>query len=328
MVSTRVITSKKSGEETVANEKKQIILASPRGFCAGVVRAIETVKLTLEKYGAPVYVLHEIVHNKHVLQELEQLGAYFVERLSDIPSGEICIFSAHGVSAQVEARAGELGLRTVDATCPLVSSVHRMVEKFHALDYDVIIIGHHGHPEVEGTAGRVTGKVHIVASTDEAKAVRIEDQNRVAYVTQTTLSEDDIVAIRGVLFERFPSIKGPVSNICYATQNRQNAVKKLAEKTDILLVVGSKNSSNSNRLREVGMKSGMPCYLIDDSNDIDPSWLEGIARIGLTAGASAPERLVEGVIAWMQARWDITFTEMEGHERKVKFHPAELKEQR
>ena len=306
------------------NEKKHIILASPRGFCAGVVRAIETVKLTLKKHGAPVYVLHEIVHNKHVLQELEQLGALFVERLSDIPSGKICIFSAHGVSAWVEERAKELGLRTLDATCPLVSSVHRMVEKYHRLDFDVIIIGHHRHPEVEGTAGRVKGKVHIVATLEEARMVQVNDQNRVAFVTQTTLSEDDIVAIRGVLFERFSCIKGPVSNICYATQNRQNAVKKLAEKTDLLLVVGSKNSSNSNRLREVGVKSGMPCYLIDDKNDIDPSWLEGVERIGVTAGASAPERLVEGVIAWMQERWDITFTEMEGQERKVHFHPAEL----
>ncbi|MDR3631081.1 MAG: 4-hydroxy-3-methylbut-2-enyl diphosphate reductase [Desulfocapsaceae bacterium] len=304
--------------------KKHIILASPRGFCAGVVRAIETVRLTLEQHGAPVYVLHEIVHNKHVLQELERLGAIFVERLADIPPRGICIFSAHGVSAQVEERAKTLGLRTIDATCPLVSSVHRMVEKFHGMDYDVVIIGHHRHPEVEGTAGRVRGKVHIVASPEEARELQVEDPGRVAFVTQTTLSEDDIVAIRGALFEKFPSMKGPVSNICYATQNRQNAVKKLAEKTDLLLVVGSKNSSNSNRLREVGLKSGIPCYLIDDKNDIDPSWLEEVEKIGVTAGASAPERLVEGVIAWMQGRWEVTFVEMEGKERKVQFKPAEL----
>lgn len=304
--------------------KKHITLASPRGFCAGVVRAIETVKLTLRKHGAPVYVLHEIVHNKHVIQELEQLGAVFVEGLTDIPDGEICIFSAHGVSVKVEDKARKLGLRTIDATCPLVSSVHRMVEKYHNQDYDVVIIGHHRHPEVEGTAGRVKGKVHIVASLEEARKLQVADQSRVAFVTQTTLSEDDISAIREILFERFPLMKGPESNICYATQNRQNAVKKLAEFADLLLVVGSKNSSNSNRLREVGIKSGTPGYLIDDKDDINPTWLEGVERIGVTAGASAPERLVEGVIQWMQERWDISFNEMEGEEKKVYFKPAEL----
>ena len=305
-------------------EKKHIILASPRGFCAGVVRAIETVKLILKEHGSPVYVLHEIVHNKHVLQELEQLGAVFVEGLTDIPGGKICIFSAHGVSVRVEEKARKLGLMTIDATCPLVSSVHRMVEKYHNLDYDVIIIGHHRHPEVEGTAGRVNGKVHIVASPEEAWQMQVADQRLVAFVTQTTLCEDDIFAIRKILFNRFPLMKGPVSNICYATQNRQNAVKELAEIADLLLVVGSKNSSNSNRLREVGIKSGMTCYLIDDKKDIDPTWLEGVERIGLTAGASAPERLVEGVIQWMQERWDITFEEMKGEEKKVKFKPAKL----
>jgi 4-hydroxy-3-methylbut-2-en-1-yl diphosphate reductase len=304
--------------------KKHIRLASPRGFCAGVVRAIETVKLTLNKHGAPVYVLHEIVHNRHVINELEQLGAIFVEGLTDIPDGEICIFSAHGVAVRVEERARKLGLRTIDATCPLVSSVHRMVEKYHNQDYDVIIIGHHRHPEVEGTAGRVGGKVHIVANVEEAWQVQVADRNRVAFVTQTTLSEDDITEIRQILFERFPMMKGPESNICYATQNRQNAVKKLAESSDLLLVVGSKNSSNSNRLREVGIKSGTPGYLIDDKDDIDPAWLEGAKRIGVTAGASAPERLVEGVIQWMQERWDISFNEMDGEEKKVYFKPAEL----
>jgi 4-hydroxy-3-methylbut-2-en-1-yl diphosphate reductase len=307
-----------------AMKKKHITLASPRGFCAGVVRAIETVKLTLKKHGAPVYVLHEIVHNKHVIQELEQLGAVFVEGLTDIPGGEICIFSAHGVSARIEEKAGRLGLRTIDATCPLVSSVHRMVEKYHNLDYDVIIIGHHRHPEVEGTAGRVKGKVHIVANPEEAWQLQVADQRRVAFVTQTTLSEDDILPIRGILFERFPLMKGPESNICYATQNRQNAVKKLAEISDLLLVVGSKNSSNSNRLREVGVKSGLPGYLIDDKDDIDPTWLEEVERIGVTAGASAPERLVEGVIQWMRQHLDVDFSEMEGEERKVYFKPAEL----
>jgi 4-hydroxy-3-methylbut-2-en-1-yl diphosphate reductase len=305
-------------------KKKNILLASPRGFCAGVVRAIETVRLTLRKYGSPVYVLHEIVHNKHVIQELEQLGAVFVEGLTDIPDGGICIFSAHGVALRVEEKARKLGLRTIDATCPLVGSVHRMVEKYHKIGYDVVIIGHHRHPEVEGTAGRVNGKVHIVASSEEAWQVQVTDRNRVAFVTQTTLSEDDIYTIRGILYERFPLMKGPESNICYATQNRQNAVKKLAEFTDLILVVGSKNSSNSNRLREVGLKSGIPGYLIDDKDDINPDWLEGVERIGVTAGASAPERLVEGVIQWIQEHWNIGFNEMEGEEKKVYFKPAEL----
>lgn len=305
-------------------KNKQIVLASPRGFCAGVVRAIETVKLTLRKHGAPVYVLHEIVHNRHVIRELEQMGTIFVEGLSDIPSGEICIFSAHGVSAMVEERARKLGLKTIDATCPLVSSVHRMVEKYHSLDYDVVIIGHHRHPEVEGTAGRVNGKVHIVATPEEAAGLRVESSDRVACVTQTTLCQEDIAEIREILLARFPDIKGSVSSICYATQNRQNAVKKLANVADVLLVVGSKNSSNSNRLREVGMKSGMVGYLIDDKDDIDPAWLEDVERIGLTAGASAPERLVKGVIEWMQSRWDVSFKEMKGEERKVYFKPAEL----
>jgi len=307
-------------------KKKQVILASPRGFCAGVVRAIETVKLTLKKHGDPVYVLHEIVHNKHVIQELEEMGTIFVEGLADIPSGEICIFSAHGVSAAVENRAKKLGLRTIDATCPLVGSVHKMVERYHRLDYDVIIIGHHRHPEVEGTAGRVDSKVHIIATPEEACNLPVEDPRRVACVTQTTLCEDDISEIKDVLLQRFKTIEGSISNICYATQNRQNAVKRLANVADVLLVVGSKNSSNSNRLREVGEKSGLPGYLIDDKNDIDPNWLENKGKIGLTAGASAPERLVTGVIKWMQTRWDVSYYEMKGEEKKVHFKPAELKE--
>ncbi len=303
-------------------KKKQLILASPRGFCAGVVRAIETVKLTLEKHGSPVYVLHEIVHNKHVISELEASGTVFVKELNEIPRGEVCIFSAHGVSFETKEKAKQLGLRTVNATCPLVTSVHRLVEKYHREQYDVVIIGHHRHPEVEGTAGRVQGKVHIVAKEEEVDALEVMDSNRVAYVTQTTLSQDDVVAIRDTLKARFPKIKSSSSNICYATQNRQNAVKELAKKIDLLLVVGSKNSSNSNRLKEVGVRSGIDSYLIDDNNDIDPSWFDGKKIIGLTAGASAPERLVEGVIAWLQERWVVKVTEMEGEERKVYFRPA------
>ncbi len=305
----------------------KLTLASPRGFCAGVVRAIETVKLTLEKHGAPVYVLHEIVHNKHVIKELEELGALFVEELVDVPKGEVCIFSAHGVSLQVEDKAKQLGLRTINATCPLVTSVHRLVEKYHGQGYDVVIIGHHKHPEVEGTAGRVKGRkgrVHIVANDKEANDLKVTDEHRVVYVTQTTLSQDDVVAIREILVKRFPKIKQSISNICYATQNRQNAIKKLAANIDLLLVVGSKNSSNSNRLMEMGVKSGIESHLIDDKKDIDEEWFEDTLSIGLTAGASAPERLVRGVTQWLETRWDLQVFEMEGEEQKVYFRPASL----
>jgi 4-hydroxy-3-methylbut-2-enyl diphosphate reductase len=305
----------------------EIILANPRGFCAGVIRAIKTVRLTLEKYGAPVYVLHEIVHNRHVIQELQEQGAVFVEYLSDIPTGAVTIFSAHGVSRAIEEQAAELGLRTIDATCPLVASVHKMVEKYHEEGYDVVIIGHHDHPEVEGTAGRIDGQVHLIATVEEVEALQVNDSALMAYVTQTTLSQDDITGVLQALERRFPDINGPLSNICYATQNRQNAVKELAGKTDLLFVVGSKNSSNSNRLREVGTRQGIDCHLIDDAGDIDPAWLDGVRRIGVTAGASAPERLVDGVIHWLQDYGATTFHEMAGKKEKVRFEPAELDEQ-
>ena len=299
-----------------------ILLASPRGFCAGVERAIETVKLCLEKHGRPVYVLHEIVHNMHVIRELEEAGAIFVEHLNDIKRGDVCIFSAHGVSTAVEKYGSDLGLRTIDATCPLVGSVHRMVEKYHALDYDVLIIGHHNHPEVEGTAGRVQGKVHIIADESEAAAIPISDPKKVAYVTQTTLCKDDIRGILSVLRNRFPHIQGPRSNICFATQNRQNAVKQLAESSDLLLVVGSRNSSNSNRLKEVGSKFGVKTHLIDDNNDIRIEWLKDVRTVGITAGASAPERLVDGVIEWMLQHGGGEVLEMEGITEKIHFKPA------
>lgn len=302
-----------------------VYLASPRGFCAGVERAIEIVKLSLSRYGKPVYVLHEIVHNKHVILELEAAGAVFVENLQDIPPGEVCIFSAHGVSLAIEIRARELGLRTVDATCPLVGSVHRMVEKYHSRGYDVIIIGHHGHPEVEGSAGRVSGgRVHIVADEQEAADLAVCDIERVAYVTQTTLCQNDLVGILEVLSQRFPHLKGPKSNICFATQNRQDAVKQLAEKADVIFVVGSKNSSNSNRLKEVGLQCGVESYLIDDYRDLDPLWLVDKKRIGITAGASAPEQLVEGVILWMKKHGATKVIELEGIKESVHFRPSVL----
>ena len=304
----------------------RVLLASPRGFCAGVVRAIETVNLTIKSQGAPVYVLHEIVHNKHVILELEGQGARFVKHLSEIPSGEICIFSAHGVSVETEEQARQLGLRTIDATCPLVTSIHQMVEKYHDQGFDVIIIGHHGHPEVVGTAGRVTGRVHVVASKAEAEHLQVATPEKTAYVTQTTLSQDDVAGIKSILEHRFPGIKGPVkSNICYATQNRQNAVTYLAKECDLILVVGSKNSSNSNRLRDVAKKSGGISHLIDDRDDIDPSWLEGAAKVGITAGASAPERLVEGVLDWLDEHAEVVeVTEMKGKEERISFKPAVL----
>ena len=304
----------------------RVLLASPRGFCAGVVRAIETVNLTIKSQGAPVYVLHEIVHNKHVISDLEEQGARFVNHLSEIPSGEICIFSAHGVSVETEEQARQLGLRTIDATCPLVTSIHQMVEKYHDRGFDVIIIGHHGHPEVVGTAGRVNGRVHIVASKAEAGHLQVATPEKTAYVTQTTLSQDDVAGIKSILEHRFPGIKGPVkSNICYATQNRQNAVTYLAKECDLILVVGSKNSSNSNRLRDVAKKSGGISHLIDDRDDIDPSWLEGVAKVGITAGASAPERLVEGVLDWLDEHAEVVeVTEMKGKEERISFKPAVL----
>ncbi len=301
-----------------------VVLASPRGFCAGVERAIETVKQAINNHGSPVYVLHEIVHNKHVLMELEQLGAIFVEELQDIPSGGICIFSAHGVSVAVEGKAFQLGLRTIDATCPLVSSVHRMVEKNHAKGHDVIIIGHHKHPEVEGTAGRVAGRVHIVATEEEAEALTVINPEHVAFVTQTTLSKDDIKGIKQILQKKFPLLRGPKSNICFATENRQNAVRKLARDTDVIFVVGSKNSSNSNRLKEVALNIGTPAFLIDDRTDIEAEWLNGVGSVGITAGASAPERLVLGVIDCLKELGAQKVVTMDGLEEKIHFKAASL----
>jgi 4-hydroxy-3-methylbut-2-enyl diphosphate reductase len=302
----------------------EISLASPRGFCAGVERAIETVKQCLEKYGKPVYILHEIVHNRHVIADLEKSGAIFVEQLEDIPIGEVCIFSAHGVSKCVENQAAELGLRTVDATCPLVTSVHKMVEKYHSLDYDVLIIGHHNHPEVEGTAGRVSGRVNVVANEKEAHEIDVTDPDKVAYVTQTTLCKDDVNGILTILKKRFPKSKSPRSNICFATQNRQNAVKELAKNTDLLLVVGSKNSSNSNRLKEVALQDKVKAHLIDDRDDIRPEWVEGIKKVGITAGASAPERLVDGVVEWMIRHGGENIKEMKGIKENIHFKPVIL----
>lgn len=310
----------------MTNQSKYLItLASPRGFCAGVERAIQTVKVALKEHGSPVYVLHEIVHNKHVIADLQSGGAVFVESLEQIPKGEVCIFSAHGISVATEKRAADYGLKTIDATCPLVSSVHRMVEKYHDDGCNIIIIGHHKHPEVEGTAGRVPDSVFIVSSPEEAKRLQLPDYKDVAFVTQTTLAKNDIEQVLTVLQRRFPNLKGPKSNICFATQNRQNAARDLAKKATVILVVGSKNSSNSNRLKEVGIECGVQAYLIDDFKDIDSTWFENVHKIGVTAGASAPESLVEGVVSWMVKNLiNCKIVEMDGAVEEIHFKPATI----
>lgn len=276
----------------------QIILAKPRGFCAGVRRAIETVEKAIEKFGSPVYVRHEIVHNKFVVESLKQKGAIFVNEVDKIPSGAITIFSAHGVSDQVEEDALKRGLDVIDATCPLVSKVHREAKKHEEDGYEIILIGHRGHPEVEGTSGRVKKEVILVTNEDDARNICVKNPDKIAFVTQTTLSVDDTKKIVDILEERFPNLQKGLAtkDICYATQNRQDAVKQLAKKADILLVIGAQNSSNSNRLRDLGEEYNLPSYLINNADDIDEKWFKNIENIGLTAGASAPEILVQEVI--------------------------------
>ncbi len=275
----------------------RVLLAQPRGFCAGVERAIEIVERALKIFGPPVYVRHEIVHNKHVVASLRNKGAVFVEELTDIPDGAVTIFSAHGVSEAVADEAERRNLPVIDATCPLVSRVHKEGRSQAEQGREVILIGHEGHPEVEGTRGRIPGGVHLASSAEDVSNLNVKNGERVAYVTQTTLSVDETRDIIAALKDKFPAISGPdVRDICYATQNRQTAVRELADRADILLVVGAKNSSNSNRLKEIGDEFGIPSYLIDDANALDPSWLDGVKTIGVTAGASAPEELVLDLI--------------------------------
>jgi 4-hydroxy-3-methylbut-2-enyl diphosphate reductase len=303
----------------------EVILARPRGFCAGVKRAISIVSKALALHDRPVHVLHEIVHNKHVIDELTSRGAVFVEQLEDIPAGAVTIFSAHGVSRAVMERAAELGLRTIDATCPLVAQVHRRVVRLNQLGHDVLVIGHKGHPEVEGTCGHAAGAVQVISSPQEAETVRVADPAKVGYVTQTTLSVDDTEKILSAVRRRFPAIAEPErTDICFATTNRQKAVRQLAGMTDLLLVVGSKNSSNSNRLREVAANQGTPAHLIDDASEIELGWLHGVQRVGLTAGASAPEHLVQEAVAWLRRHGAVTVREMEGQEEHVSFHLPEM----
>ena len=284
----------------------QAILAEPRGFCAGVVRAIDIVERALELYGPPVYVLHEIVHNPHVVDGLRSRGAIFVETVDEIPPGARAIFSAHGVADSVVAAAAARGLKSIDATCPLVTKVHGQAQRYAAQDYDVIIVGHVGHPEVEGTRGSVQGRVHVVGEPHEVADLTVRDPARVAYVTQTTLSLDDTRDVIDALKKRFPAARGPDTNdICYATQNRQNAVKALVGDIDVLLVVGARNSSNSNRLREVGERAGLPSYLVGDAQELDRTWFAPGSRIGITAGASTPQRLVDAVLERLQ-EWGLS----------------------
>ncbi len=303
----------------------KIILAKPRGFCAGVNRAIAIVNQALDRYGPPVYVLHEIVHNTHVIRELAGRGARFVEELEDIPAGAITIFSAHGVSVAVKDKADHLGLRTIDATCPLVSKVHRRVARLNRIGYDVLVIGHKGHPEVEGTCGHATGAVHVVSSPDEVKALKVADPRRVGYVTQTTLSLADTHEMLAAIRDRFPEIDEPErTDICYATTNRQMAMRELARLADLVLVVGSRNSSNSNRLREAAEAAGTPAHLIDQAAEIDPAWLRGVETIGVSAGASAPEYLVEEVVAWLRERGADQVEEMAGEDESINFQLPDL----
>lgn len=276
-----------------------IILAKPRGFCAGVTRAIETVEKALAKFGAPIYVRHEIVHNKFVVESLRKKGAIFVDEISQIPVGAITIFSAHGVSDKVEDDAAKRSLEVIDATCPLVSKVHREAKKYEEEDYEIILIGHRGHPEVEGTSGRVKKEVILVTDENDARKITVKNPQKISYVTQTTLSVDDTKKIVEILEERFPQMQQGLAtkDICYATQNRQDAVRALSKMVDIILVIGAQNSSNSNRLRDLGEESGLSSYLINGATDIDAKWFDGVKNVGLTAGASAPEILVQDVIA-------------------------------
>lgn len=299
---------------------RRVLLAKPRGFCAGVERAIEIVERALEIYGAPVYVRHEIVHNKHVVESLRAKGARFVDETDEIPTGAVTVFSAHGVSKAVEAQAVARGLRVIDATCPLVSKVHREGQRSAENGYEVVLIGHRNHPEVEGTMGQIQGRVHLVASITDVAGLSPSDENKLAYVTQTTLSVDDTRDIIAALNKRFPNIKGPdVRDICYATQNRQTSVREIASAVDVVLVVGAPSSSNSNRLREIGEAMDVPTYLVESAADVNEMWLEGVRSVGITAGASAPELLVQELVEYIGGMGKIEVKEIEGVEENVRF---------
>ncbi|MBK7136360.1 MAG: 4-hydroxy-3-methylbut-2-enyl diphosphate reductase [Rhodocyclales bacterium] len=303
-----------------------VLLANPRGFCAGVERAIEIVERALALYGAPIYVRHEVVHNKFVVEDLRAKGAVFVEELDEVPEGATVIFSAHGVSQAVRAEAERRGLRVFDATCPLVTKVHSEVQRLREAGREVVMIGHRGHPEVEGTMGQAAGGIYLVENVDDVAKLRVQNEDRLAYVTQTTLSVDDARVIVHALEARFPNITGPrKDDICYATQNRQDAVKQMAGRCDLVIVVGSPNSSNSNRLREVAMNRGVEAYLVDGAGEIRAEWLTGRRQVGVTAGASAPEVLVQQVIRRLEALGAGKVLQLEGNAEHVVFSlPREL----
>jgi 4-hydroxy-3-methylbut-2-enyl diphosphate reductase len=306
----------------------KVILAQPRGYCAGVVRAIEIVERALEKYGAPVYVRHEIVHNRHVVDSLRDKGARFVEDLSEVPAGAVTIFSAHGVAREVEQDAARRRLSVLDATCPLVSKVHMQGQRYVDQGRTLILIGHAGHPEVEGTMGQLTAPVRLIQSIKDVEQLDIPRDAPVAYITQTTLSVDDTRAVIAALHARFSNLVGPETrDICYATQNRQTAVRELAKLVDMILVVGARNSSNSNRLREIGQEAGVPSYLVADGSEVCSEWLQGKRTVGLTAGASAPDVLVDDVVAALRRFSSIQISTLPGIEEKIQFRlPNQLLE--
>jgi 4-hydroxy-3-methylbut-2-en-1-yl diphosphate reductase len=304
----------------------EVLLASPRGFCAGVERAIETVERALEMHGAPIYVRHEIVHNRYVVEDLRAKGAVFVEELDEVPAGALVIFSAHGVSKEVRADAERRGLKVFDATCPLVTKVHLEVARMLRAGYEVVMIGHRGHPETEGTMGQATRGMHLVETVDDVASVRVGMPDKLAYVTQTTLSIDDARAIVAALKARFPAIRGPKKDdICYATQNRQDAVKFMAPQCEVVIVVGSPNSSNSNRLREVAEHMGAQAYMVDRAADLRAEWIAGKRRVGVTAGASAPQVLIDELIARLKELGAASVRQLDGITERVVFTlPREL----
>jgi len=298
----------------------KVFLAQPRGFCAGVERAIEIVERALDRYGAPVFVRHEIVHNARVVETLKAKGAVFVEEVDEVPEGAVAIFSAHGVAQIVEKSAESRGLDVIDATCPLVSKVHKEGRRYAEKGFEVVLIGHPGHPEVEGTIGQIPGKVLLVSCVEDVAQLEVADSNKLSYVTQTTLSVDDTKDIINALTQRFPNIVGPdVRDICYATQNRQTSVRQLATMVDMVLVVGARNSSNSTRLREIAELEGVPSYLVEDANAVDMSWLEGVESVGITAGASAPEELVRELVDRLGESYAISEELMSGVQENIQF---------
>ena len=310
---------------------RRVLLAKPRGYCAGVDRAVQAVEMALERYGAPVYVRKQIVHNTHVVRVLEERGAIFVDEAESVPEGAVTIFSAHGVSPAVREQAAQRGLRTIDATCPLVTKVHNEARRFAAQDYDILLIGHENHEEVEGTTGEAPSRIHLVDGPEAGASVQVRDPAKVAWLSQTTLSVDETLQTVAALRERFPKLIDPPSDdICYATQNRQSAVKKIATDAELVIVVGSANSSNSVRLVEVALDAGVPAaYLVDDASDVDPGWLDGVSTVGLTSGASVPEELVTAVLERLAGQGFGSVEEVEAVEERLVFAlPPELRRAR